>query len=213
MQNTIFYTLIYIIEAFIILFYAENIFYSKSGKFTNLFTLCFLYTGLLVLSLFQNYILNILFFLLANFIYLFLIYQTAFSSALFHSIISTTLMGMSELTLYSIMPHFINEFFAEIDLLRNIVILTVFSKTLYFLMMFTISHFLSKKYDKNLFHSKTSFFLLCIPLITLFVMTTLFMICRNFSLTPFLDMMISISSILLLLVNLLIFLYKNLLNF
>lgn len=204
MQSTIFYALIYVIEAFIILLYADNIFYSKINKYTNISILCFLYVGLFGISLFQNYILNIIFFLLANLIYFFL-YQTVFSSALFHSIIATTIMGMSELILYSIMPHFINDFFSEIGLLRNIVILTVFSKILYFVMMFTISHFLSKKYDKNLFHCKTSIFLLCIPFITLFVMTTLFMICRNFSLTPFLDTMISISSIFLLLVNLLIF--------
>lgn len=205
MPEIIFYVLIYIIEAFIIFLYSANLFCCKRNKWINIVALFVLYAGLFCISLFRNYILNILSFAAVNLLYIFFIYQTSFSSALFHSIITTTLMGMSELVLYSIMPHFIPDFFANAYSLRNIVILTVFSKTLYFVITFAISQLLSKKYEKTLDQRRTSVFLLCIPIITLFVMSTLFMICGTASLTPYLDAMISISAVLLLIVNLLIF--------
>ena len=192
-------------EATIIFLYAINMFLAKRSKWHNFFLLFILYTILYVISLSKNYALNISCFVLANFIYLSLIYQTRIGSALFHSIVSTAIMGMCELIPYSIMPHFMEDFFSTVDSFRNVVILTIISKTFYFIIMYIISQFFSKKYQGVETKHQTSTALVCVAFITLFVMTTLFLICRSAPLSPKLDILVSASSILLLILNLLIF--------
>lgn len=71
--------------------------------------------------------------------------------------------------------------------------------------MFIISQIFSSKYKKIENQHQTSFSLVAVSFITLFVMTTLFLICGSASLSPKLDILISASSVLLLIVNLLIF--------
>ena len=177
----------------------------KRNKWCYFIILFITYAGLFAFSISKNYALNISAFVLANFIYIFGVYQTKFGTALFHSITSTAIMGMCELIPYSVMPHFMSDFFSAIDSFRNIVILTLLSKTSYFIIMFIISQVFSKKYKKVEGHHQTSLSLVCVSFITLFVMTTLFLICGSASLSPQLDILISTSSILLLIVNLIIF--------
>lgn len=205
MKVSFFYILIYVIEATIIFLYTINMFTPKRNKWCNIIILFITYAGLFTLSISKNYALNISAFVLANFIYIFGIYQTKLGTALFHSITSTAIMGMCELIPYSVMPHFMLDFFSAIDSFRNIVILTILSKTAYFVIMFIISQVFSKKYKKVEGHHQTSLSLVCVAFITLFVMTTLFLICGSASLSSQLDILISTSSILLLIVNLIIF--------
>lgn len=177
----------------------------KHNKWRNFIILFITYASLYAVSISKNYALNIATFVLANFIYIFGIYQTKIGTALFHSIISTAIMGMCELIPYSVMPHFMSDFFSAIDSFRNVVILTIFSKTFYFIVMFIISQIFSKKHKRVEEYHQTSVSLVCVSFITLFVMTTLFLICGSASLSPKLDILISTSSVLLLIVNLLIF--------
>lgn len=205
MTISLFYILIYIIEAAIIFLYTINMFNPKRSKWINFLVLFITYAGLYAVSISKNYALNIAAFVLSNFIYIFNIYQTKLVSAFFHSVISTTIMGMTELIPYSVMPHFMSDFFSAMDSFRNIIILTIFSKTFYFIIMFIISQIVSNKYKKIGNQHQTSFSLIGVSFITLFVMTTLFLICGSTSLSPKLDILISTSSVLLLIVNLLIF--------
>lgn len=205
MTINFFYILIYIIEAAIIFLYTINMFNPKRSKWFNFIVLFITYAGLYAVSMSKNYALNIVAFVLCNFIYIFNIYQTKVVSAFFHSIISTTIMGMTELIPYSVMPHFMPDFFSAMNSFRNIIILTIFSKTFYFINMFIISQVFSGKYKKLGSYHQTSASLVGVSFITLFVMTTLFLICGSTSLSPKLDILISTSAVLLLIVNLLIF--------
>ena len=198
MDTTYFYMLIYIIEAAIIFLYSSNMFHSKQKKGINFIILFFTYVCLYTISISRNYALNIGAFVLANFIYLIAIYRIKTISALFHAIIATAIMGMTELIPYSIMPHFMPEFFSAISSLRNIVILTIISKTFYFVIMYLISQIYSNKYKKTDDQYQSSAAIIAVSFITLFVMTTLFIICGNAALSPTLDILISISSVLLL---------------
>lgn len=205
MNIILFYMLIFIIEAAIIFLYTLNMFHAKLTKWQNFLVLSLTYTGLFAVSLSKNYALNIASFVLANYIYIYFVYQTPIGSSLFHAIISTAIMGMCELIPYSIMPHYMPTFFSAMDSFRNIVILTVFSKTFYFVTMLIISQVFSHKYKTTGNRYQTSISLIGVSFITIFVMTTLFLICGSSILSSELDLLISASSILLLIVDLLIF--------
>ena len=133
MELTICYCIIYLIEALILWQYATNLLRPKYNRcYEGLLLLC-LYSILLFIFSEQDFLTNALSFLLANFIFLIVMYQTKWFSALFHASITTIVMGISELMVLAIMSHFAPDFFAERNYFRNLVILTILSKTLYLL--------------------------------------------------------------------------------
>jgi hypothetical protein len=167
-----------------------------------------LYTGLYFIALLKISALNIVAFFLVNFVFINTMYQAKWRTALFHSAITTAIMGMSELVLYSFMPHFIPDFFAENSSFRNIIILTVFSKTLYLLILFGLSQIFKRKHMSK-HHGETSIYLICVSIITIFVMWTLFVMCEQSKLSDTFEKMISFSAVLLLVNNILIFAINN----
>ena len=205
MEITICYFFIYLIEAIIVLLYASNMFYARTGIFLKLTTLTLLYSGLFAASFSENFMTNTLTFLLANFVFLSAIYQIKWHSALFHAAILTVAMGFSELVIYSLMTHFAPEFFSNNTYFRNLALLAVFSKILYYMISFVLSQLLGVKNKAMHTANKTSVYLLVVPIISAYVMLTLFAICVITELNRILDWMISISALLLLLINLLIF--------
>lgn len=209
MELTICYCIIYLIEALILWQYATNLLRPKYNRcYEGLLLLC-LYSILLFIFSEQDFLTNALSFLLANFIFLIVMYQTKWFSALFHASITTIVMGISELMVLAIMSHFAPDFFAERNYFRNLVILTILSKTLYLLILYFLSNFFIEKKDKNLCYDKTSLILTFVPLSSLCILLTLIEICTNAKLTLVLDWMISISAILILVINLFIFAINN----
>ena len=206
MDTTFFiYLLIYVIEAIILLQYASHLFSSRYHLLITGTALLSLYIGLTFVSLTHNFALNIFAFLVANFFFIGTMYKVKWNTALFHAAITTAVMGMSELVLYSIMPHFFPTFFAVETQFQNIVILTVFSKTLYLFILVIFSRVLCKNKEDSRHSSKTNLLLIATSAISIFVMSTLFLICKNSELSVSLDRMVSISALLLLLNNILIF--------
>lgn len=118
-------------------------------------------------------------------------------------------MGTSELMVFSAMSHFAPDFFAERTYFRNLIILSVFSKTLYFLTLYFLSHIFQEKKEQKTTHDKASRFFSIIPAISLIMILTLINICVNVELTIFLDWMISINAILILAINVFIFSLNN----
>ena len=205
MGITICYFFIYFVEAIIALLYSANIFNAKSKTFTRILSLAILYAGLFVISFLENFVLNTVSFLLVNFIFIFALYQSKWRSALFHAAILTVSMGFSELVVYSLMTHFAPDFFGQNTYFRNLTLLTVFSKILYYIITLILSQILGKQHKVYPVSNKTSFYLIVVPIISAYVMLTLFAICVVAKLNIILDLMISVSSLLLLLINLLVF--------
>lgn len=205
MEITICYFFIYLVEAFIVLLYASNMFNSRTGTFFKVLLLTVLYTSLFIISFLENFVFNTFSFLMVNFIFLCFIYQLKWHSALFHAAILTVAMGFSELVVYSLMAHFAPNFFGDNTYFRNLALLTVFSKILYYIISFILSQLLGVKNKALQTKNKTSIYLVVVPIISTYVMLTLFAICVIAELNRILDWMISISALLLLLINLLIF--------
>lgn len=109
---------------------------------------------------------------------------------------------MGELVIFSIRSYFTSNFFADSNLLKNVIIMTVSSKTLYLIFLQIILHFYKTKYKS---YNKTSLLLTAVPVATVFIMVTLFGISLSTPLPALLEWMISISAVLLLATNLFVF--------
>lgn len=206
----IYYIFIYLIEAFVLLQYASNLFYCKCHyRHPVLFCLLFLYTTLFFVTLLGYWSLNIIAFALGNFLFLLSMYHVIWYVAVFHALFTTIIMGLSELTSYNIMRYFVSDFFSYNTHLRNLIILAVLSKTIYFLIAYITSHLLNKKNGKEMPRCKSSLLFTSIPIVSLFVMVTLFAVCKDTDFSTHTDWMISISAVLLLISNLLIFVIDN----
>lgn len=209
MELYICYFFVYFIEALILLEYTSNLFYSKYKKTYEIGLLFFLYGILLFIFNQQDLLTNTLSFLLINFLFIFVMYRIKWFSALFHASITTIVMGMSELMVFSIISHFAPDFFTEKNYFRNLIILIIFSKTIYLLILYFLARIFRKKKEGNIPHNKTSLFLTFVPVASIFIYITLTEICMYAELSLFLDWMISISAILVLCINLFIFVINN----
>ena len=139
----------------------------------------------------------------ANFCFLLLMYRLTWYTALFHAAAATFLMGISEFIPYSILFSFFHSSGKPNDYFFSLVLLTAISKTLYFTFMTLLAH-----YEKRILDippDKTFFFLISIPIISLFLMLSLFFISENGNLPTFINCMISASAVLLLICNLLVY--------
>lgn len=209
MEKYICYLIVFIIEALILLEYASNLFQSKHSRKCEGLFLAFIYIILLFIFIQQNFIINTLTFLLGNFIFFIAMYHIQWFSALFHALITTIALGTGELMVLSIITHFAPDFFAQQTYFRNVVLLSIFSKTIYLFVLYFLSHFYKMKKEKSLPHDKTSLILTFVPASSLCIFYTLCEVCLETKLSLFLDWMISISAILILCINLFIFAVNN----
>lgn len=201
MSISICYAVIYILEACILWQYCRNLFpskYTKQGEAIFLFaSYCILFAG----SFFDSYRLNLLLFFVVNFACIFVIYQPKLLTALFHDLFITISMLLSEICILGILSYFGPDFYEEKSYFRNLVILSVMSKLLYFLILQCTSTYIKQRIKKELSFSKSTLFLNIIPLLSAFIALVLATVCTKVSLSLFLDVLISISAIMLLAIN------------
>ncbi len=198
---TICYIVIHILEACILLQYCKNLFQTNFPEIVRYPILFLCYFLLFVGSLFENFWINFFMFLFLNFMYILLIYDLKWLTAFFHSFLITIIMVLSELVIFSILSHYAPNFYDNRTYFRNVIILSVPSKLLYFLILQCISVYIKRKKTRELSSDKNTLFLNVIPLISGFISLVLATICMNIQLSLFLDIMITISVLLLLAVN------------
>lgn len=201
MSINICYAVIYILESCILWQYCRNFF---SSKYTNQQEAMFLFLGYSVLfagSFFENPQLNLALFFLVNLICIFIIYQLRLFTALFHSLFITISMFLSEACVWAVLSHFIPDFYENSTYFRNLVILSVISKLLYFLILQSVSIYIKQRITMELSFNKSTLFLNIIPLLSAFIAVVLMTVCTKFSLSFFLDVLICISVLLLLAIN------------
>lgn len=101
----------FLVEAIILLQYASRLFSPKRSLSGRLIVLSLLYICLCATAFFNIKWLNMLLYLLANFLFLVTQYDVKWYTAAFHSTLLAAVMGMCELIVYSIIarnaPHFI----------------------------------------------------------------------------------------------------------
>lgn len=195
------YIVIYILEACILWQYCKNLFQSKYNSKTEALILFLGYSILFLGSLFENFWINFFLFLIINFIYIFLMYHLKWLTAFFHSFLITMIMVLSELGVFSILSYFAPNFYSDKTYFRNVIILSVPSKLLYFFILQCISLYIKKRKTRELSSDKSTLFFLVIPLISEFIAHVLTIVCMHFRLPLFLDILITISILLLLAIN------------
>lgn len=204
MNTAICYFLSYLVESVILWLYASNLFAAKRPVKERLTVLGCVYFILFVISLFECRWLNAILFLLLNFCYLAVQFCLKWYSALFHSAIITTIMALCELMVYGIISLFSPHFFSKSSYFYNLAILTIFSKIIYFTIIYLLIHSLKEHYDRQQ-QDKSILILIFMPVTSLFVMITFVRIGETVTVPPSLDWMVILSAILLLVINLLVF--------
>lgn len=195
------YIIIYILEACILWQYCRNLFPSKHSRQREAVTLFFCYSILYIGSLFESFWINFFMFFVINFIFISLTYHIKLLTAFFHSLLVTMIMVLSELGLLSINSYFAPDFYDERTYFRNVIIISVISKLLYFLILQCTSLYIKHRITRELTSDKSTLFLNVIPLISGFIALVFADICMNIQLSLFQDVLITISAVLLLVIN------------
>lgn len=205
MLNAICYFFSFLVEAVILWQYSSTLFIPKQNTGIRFLVLCSLYSVLFSASLLEIKWLNTSLYFFLNFIFFITQYNIKFFLATFHSTILTSLMGMCELVVYSIIKYFAPSFLIDKTSFLELMIFAIFNKLIFFTITCFISYFFKEKQKCNRQHDHSIFLLIFIPITSIFVMFTFMNIGEYMPLPPFLSWMIFFSSILLLTNNLLIF--------
>ncbi len=201
MENYILYFCAYFIEAVILWQYCTAIFQPKSSVFTRVISLTIMYGILSVIFVLNLININVALFFFSNFIYIYFMFHSGLFSALFHSALTTTIMVLSELLVSTLFPNIVFNFYESSNYQQIFVINMILSKFIYFFLLFFISHLLAKNKERILPNKREILFILLIPILSIFVTLTLFVICIEIILSASLSRMILVSSFLLLIIN------------
>ena len=209
MGSLVYYGLIYFAEALIIWQYGTQMFSSKHRKSVELCLSIVLYIIPFALSLTENIWINFTSFAVINFIYLFMAFHCSWYIALFHATIVTAVMCITELLSSALFSQLIYAFYQDSLLHQNLSILVTTSKLLYYIILQIIVFLFAREKIKSYSLNIESTILTLVPLITSFVMITFGVIHLNSTPSPKIDLLIGISSFLLLISNIVIFAVHN----
>lgn len=222
MNNAICYFFGHFTEALILYLYASSLFLPADDNSPQAFAcsserhsrqtkkailvLSFLYTALFGISLLEIRMLNAVFSLAVTFLYLFTQYDLKWHAALFHSAILTAVMAICEVLLLGIISFSSPYFFADAEYSQNLIMLTIFGKTLNFAIIYALIWIMKGKQKTNASHQDISAFLQGLfPLISIFIMLTFIKMEENAAFPRTLSWMVTLSAMLLLGLNLLVF--------
>lgn len=210
MEITICYLLTYLIEAIIFITYCLGIFKTKSNLKINKYLIIFCaYMILFSLSFLKIMELNFVAFLIINVLLIFYIYESTIFIALFHSCIISIIMAICELIPATALMHSVYKFNTNLDYFRNSALLSVISKLLYLIIVISISLLLNKDKERVLPFNTGEVFLFIVPAFSAFITITFFFVSYNVTLPKYVDWLISISSFMLLIINICVFGFYN----
>lgn len=199
------YFFVFLVEAAILWQYASNLFIPKHSVKDRIAAVGSSYFALFIVSFFENSWLNTFMFCIANFIILSTQCKVSWYSAFFHSAIITAVMCICELMVYGIILRFFPRFSMNTGQFYDWAMLGVFSKIFYFSIIYILIHFLKKRQKHSFQQDKSVFFLYLIPINSIFVVLTLISVGEISDHPTTLDWMITLSAVLLLISDLLVF--------
>lgn len=190
-------------EAVILWQYASSLFTSSYSNKIKLALLSAFYAILFLISLLGQTGLNTISFFVINTIFLYMLFKLKLLLALFHSAILTAIMGLSELAVFGIISRFFPHFVLETD--AGIIFYTVFSKILFFAVIYLLIHLLKGKNINQEQYDRSGLLLMLIPVSSVFIMFTFLAIGETSAFAQPVDFMVTICAVFLLMVNLLVF--------
>ena len=192
-------------EAFILWQYAGTLFVRKRPAKIMLPVLAGLYLILFGVSRAGLTWLNVSMYLLVNALFLSIGYQMKWYAMLFHAAMLTAVMALCELPVYSVIERFSPHFYSNAAKLQNMLLFVVISKLIFFAIAYVLMHLLDGRQKQNGQRDHSTLLLISIPLASVFVMQTFISICDRFTLPASLLWLVSLSGLLLLSANLLVF--------
>lgn len=148
---------------------------------------------------------NIALYFIFNFVFLFTQYCLNTYSAFFHSSLLASVMILCEVMVYYIIRYFSPHFFEKGENFHFLAIFAIFSKLMFFTVIYIILHFLKGLQNRDEQQDKSAFLLASVPISSVFTMITFTKISDSCSLSPILNWMLTLSAVFLLAINLLIF--------
>lgn len=203
MERTLLFFFAFFIEAIIIWQYSSKLFLPKHSTKTRVLFLSALYFILFCFSMFHNTFLNTFLFFVSNIFFFLMNFILPFSSCLLHSTIFTGIMNISELISMGIIIKFFPNFLSTEDI--GFAFFVIFSKSLFFTVIFFLTHIFKSRKQKPASHDASELFLMLIPISSVFVMLTFLTIAETSYFVPVTNIMVTCSAVLLLLTNLLVF--------
>lgn len=202
MLEFISYAIIYIIEAIIAGQYCSAILESKYSSRKTYLTLTVSYGLMFLISRFGIFWLNTCSFFIGNILCICMLFHTKLKNGLFHSLILTVTMNVTELMMIYILSWIYKDFFLTFETNMTIVILlAVSSKTLYYLtIQLTIRLFEGRK-DSPEKDNFSVLLLCCVPVISTLITLTFILIGFETTIPNNINWLIIISSFLLLFIN------------
>lgn len=196
----------FLTEAVILWQYTSSLFATKHTAKKKFIILCGLYSILFAASLFSSKLMNITLYFVFNFVFLVTQYCLNTYSAFFHSSILASVMMLCEIMVYYIIRYFSPHFFeSREENFHFLAIFAIFSKLMFFTVIYIILHFLKGLQNRDEQQDKSVFLLALIPITSVFVMITFTKISDSCDLSPILNWMLTLSAVFLLAINILIF--------
>ncbi len=202
MEKIICYSFSFLMEAIILWQYTSTLFVSKRKPWINFTVLSALYFLLFSASLLEYKALNTTLYFLVNFLFLLCNMELKWYTAFFHSAILMAIMGMCELTAYGMIKP---QFFKYHGNFFPMLLFAIFNKLIFFTVICVLTHFMKSRQKGNEQYDKSVFWLIFIPITSIFIMLTLMNSCNPDSLSSTQSWMITLSAIFLLISNLLVF--------
>ncbi|MBQ3543924.1 MAG: GHKL domain-containing protein [Lachnospiraceae bacterium] len=205
-------------EAIIFYLYCEHRFITFHTR-VFIFATYFISYGLLfVLNLFKSIELNTIVFTLANLLIIKIVYNTSFGTALFHSLITTCIVSLSEITIIGLSSQFTGTVLYTLSDITSLSALTIASKLLYYFSLSCIARLLPFSSEakrtletstvrgyKHSYFDKATAMLYVIPLISIYITIVLLGVLLNTGIPSKLRYMLSLSAALLIFINVLVF--------
>ena len=158
------YLFVYIVEAGILWLYIHDVFDLKYSRILKTSLISIGYGILFLLSFANSLLLNTVIFSLINFIILKVLCTAKWRTCFFHALILTTFMGLSEAITFAIFSKF-NETYLYTNIhITSLVLLTVSSKSMYFICILMITKWGGLSKDHSEHRNRVTGLLNAIPL-------------------------------------------------
>lgn len=193
--------LIYLVEMTIAFYYVKG--FWKKSRYSSMvqFLIWFIgYLGLFLMSFLNTTWINIVFFLIINTLIIVLVYNPGYKPALFHSLILTSVMALSESIMIALYSLAAAGYIETRNYSTETFIAALMSKVIYFIAVLLLRTLFRMK-EKN---SSEGFKLLFVPIVTLGLYFVLIAICRKCQLDEIDQISICVVSVGLLSINFLV---------
>lgn len=201
MVETISYMLIYIVEAIIACQYFFSVFETNHSKKTAYLVLNLGYFVMFAISKLGFFWINTLSFFLINMLCIYILFKADIKKAIFHSLILTVAMNVTELVMLNVLAWICNDFSGFYKDFTYFILLAISSKILYYLVIQLIIHLFKDAKETSQKSGVMTILLCTVPVISMWITLTFIFIGFEGKIPSKLNWLIIISAFFMLLIN------------